>query len=428
VLTLFLTAFIMLMAIGLPIALVLGGSSMAYVLLKDGLSPTIIIQTTFAGLSSFPLLAIPLFILAGNLMKEGGITADLVRFSRLLMGHIRGGLGLAMILASALFAAITGSAVATAVAIGSILLPAMSSAGYDDDISAALTATASCMGPIIPPSIPFIIYGVIANVSIASLFIAGIIPGILLGLALMVYVIWISRQRGYPQEERANLREMLTGTIRALPALALPVIIIGGIFGGVFTPTEAAGIAVVYAMAAGFFFYGRLRISRLPGIFLIAGVESAVIMLLIGLSEPFAWIVAVEQLPTRIMEVIINVSSSPWVFLILINIFLLIIGIPLETAPALTILTPVLAPVAAKMGIDPVHFGIIVCFNLVLGLITPPVGAVLFSICSISGLSLEKLSRAIWVPFLIGVGILMLVTFIPALSTFLPQLFATSSP
>ena len=415
------------MAIGLPIALVLGGASLAYVLLKDGLSPTIIIQTTFAGLSSFPLLAIPLFILAGNLMKEGGITADLVRFSRLLMGHIRGGLGLAMILASALFAAITGSAVATAVAIGSLLLPAMSSAGYDDEVSAALTATAACMGPIIPPSIPFIIYGVIANVSIASLFLAGIVPGILLGLALMVYAVWIARKRGYPREEQASLPAILKGTVRALPALTLPVIIIGGILGGVFTPTEAAGIAVAYALVAGFCFYGRLRISRLPGIFLTAGVESAVVMLLIGLSEPFAWIVAAEQLPVRIMEAIVNVSSSPWVFLILVNILLLLIGIPLETAPALTILMPVIAPVAAKMGIDPVHFGVVVCFNLVLGLITPPVGAVLFSICSISGLSLERLSRGIWVPFLIAVGVLMLVTFIPALSTFLPQLFANGT-
>jgi len=422
-LTLFLTSFLALMAIGLPIALVLGGASLAYVLLKDGLSPTIIIQTTFAGLSSFPLLAIPLFILAGNLMKEGGITADLVRFSRLLMGHIRGGLGLAMILASALFAAITGSAVATAVAIGSLLLPAMSSAGYDDEVSAALTATAACMGPIIPPSIPFIIYGVIANVSIASLFLAGIFPGILLGLALMAYMVWIARKRGYPREEQASLRSILKGTVRALP-----IIIIGGILGGVFTPTEAAGIAVAYAVVAGFFFYGRLRLFKLPGIFLTAGIESAAVMLLIGLSEPFAWIVAAEQLPTRIMEVIVNVSSSPWVFLILVNILLLLIGIPLETAPALTILTPVIAPVAAKMGIDPVHFGVVVCFNLVLGLITPPVGAVLFSICSISGLSLERLSRGIWVPFLIAVGVLMLVTFIPALSTFLPQLFAKASP
>jgi C4-dicarboxylate transporter DctM subunit len=427
-LTLFLTSFMVLMAIGLPIALVLGGASLTYVLLKEGLSPTIIIQTTFAGLSSFPLLAIPLFILAGNLMKEGGITGDLVRFARLLMGHIRGGLGLAMILASALFAAITGSAVATAVAIGALLLPAMSSAGYDDDVSASLTATAACMGPIIPPSIPFIIYGVIANVSIASLFLAGIVPGILLGLALMAYMVWIARKRGYPREERASLRAIFMGTVRALPALALPVVIIGGILGGVFTPTEAAGIAVAYALIAGFFFYGRLHISKLPGIFLVAGIESAVVMLLIGLSEPFAWIVAAEQLPTRIMEVIVNVSSSPLVFLILVNIILLLIGIPLETAPALTILTPVLAPVAAKMGIDPVHFGVVVCFNLVLGLITPPVGAVLFSICSISGLSLERLSRGIWIPFLIALGVLMLVTFIPALSTFLPQLFARTTP
>ncbi len=427
-LTLFLTSFAALLAVGVPIALVLGGASLTYVLLKDGLSPTIVIQTAFAGLSSFPLLAIPLFILAGNLMKEGGITADLVRFARLLLGHIRGGLGLAMILASAMFAAITGSAVATAVAIGALLLPAMTAAGYDEEVSAALTATAACMGPVIPPSIPFIIYGVIANVSIASLFLAGIIPGMLLGMALMLYAMWIAYDRGYPREERARLPAIRQGTVRAIPALILPVIIIGGILGGVFTPTEAAGIAVVYALAAGFLFYRRLRLSQLPGIFLAAGVESAVVMLLIGLSEPFAWIVAAEQLPLRIMEAIVHVSTSPWIFLLLVNVLLLIIGIPLETAPALTILTPVIAPMAHKMGIDPVHFGVIVCFNLVLGLITPPVGAVLFSIGSISGLSLERLSRGIWVPFLLAVGVLLLVTFIPALSTFLPQLFIKPGP
>jgi len=427
-LTLFLITFAALLAVGVPIALVLGGASLAYVLLQDGLSPTIVIQTAFAGLSSFPLLAIPLFILAGNLMKEGGITADLVRFARLLLGHIRGGLGLAMILASAMFAAITGSAVATAVAVGALLLPAMTAAGYDEEVSAALTATASCMGPVIPPSIPFIIYGVLANVSIASLFLAGIVPGLLLGLALMLYTLWLAHNRAYPREERAALPVVLAGTVRALPALILPAIIIGGILGGIFTPTEAAGIAVVYALGAGFLFYRRLRLSQLPGILLAAGVESAVVMMLIGLSEPFAWIVAAEQLPVRIMEGIVNVSSSPGMFLLLVNVLLLIIGIPLETAPALTILTPVIAPMAHKLGIDPVHFGVVVCFNLVLGLITPPVGAVLFAIGSISGLSLERLSRGIWVPFLIAVGVLLLITFVPALSTFLPQLFIKPAP
>jgi C4-dicarboxylate transporter DctM subunit len=425
VLTLFLLVFVGLLALGVPVSVALGGSAMAYIIADGGLSLTLLVQTTFAGMASFPLLAVPLFMLAGNLMNEGGITGDLVRFARLSMGHISGGLGLATIMATAIFAAISGSAVATAVAIGAVMIPAMRSAGYEDEVSAAVTATASCMGPIIPPSIPFILYGVIANVSIGALFLAGVIPGLLLGLVLMGYMVMIARRRGYPREQKASGREIIIGGIRALPALLMPIIIMGGILGGIFTPTEAAGIAVVYAFAVGMFFYRRLRLSRLPAILLASGVETAVVMLLLGLSEPFAWVVAVEQIPLRIMDVMTQISTSPWVFLLLVNLALLLIGIPLETAPALTIVTPVLAPMAVKMGIDPIHLGVVVCFNLVLGLITPPVGAVLFSICGISGISLERLSRGIWIPFLLATGVLLVVTFVPALSTWLPSVLLT---
>ena len=418
----FLISFIVLMAVGIPVALAMGGSALIYAFLSGDISPTLLIQTTFAGMTSFPLLAIPLFILAGNLMNEGGITDDLVNFSRQLVGHIRGGLGLTTIVACAIFASISGSAVATAVAIGTVMLPAMRRAGYDNGVSAAMTATASCMGPIIPPSIPFIIYGVIAQVSIGALFIAGIIPGLLLGACLMVYMAAVASRDGYPREPRAPFLDLLKGAFRALPSLAMPVIIIGGIWGGVFTPTEAAGIAVVYACIAGFLIYRRLRLDRMYPLLLKSGVEAAVVMLLLGLSEPFAWIVAVEQLPLKIMEAFAGFSSSPYVFLLFANIFLLLIGIPLETAPALTIVTPVLVPLAAKFGIDPIHFGVIVCFNLVLGLITPPVGGVLFSICGITGLSLERLSRSIWIPFLIAMGVLMIVTYVPILSTYLPRI------
>lgn len=420
-LALFLIAFLAFMIIGVPIAISMGASAFFYTLLQGGLSPTLIVQTTFAGMASFPLLAIPLFILAGNLMNEGGITDDLVRFTRLLIGHISGGLGMATILACAIFASLSGSAVATAVAIGTVMLPAMKKAGYDEDLAAAMTATASCMGPIIPPSIPFIIYGVIAQVSIGALFMAGVFPGLLLGGALMIYMMIAARRRGYLPEERATAGELLSGTVRALPSLFMPVIIIGGIWGGVFTPTEAAGIAVVYAFVIGLLFYRRLRLSSLYRIFLASGMESAVVMLLLGLSDPFTWIVAAEQVPARMINFITEFSTSPYLFLIIVNIILLLIGIPLETAPALAIVAPVLAPMAEKMGIDPVHFGVIVCFNLVLGLITPPVGGVLFSICGITGLSLEKLSRGIWIPFIIAVGALLIVTFVPALSTFLPR-------
>lgn len=419
-LALFLLAFLVFMTIGVPIAISMGASALFYTMLHGGLSPTMIVQTTFAGMASFPLLAIPLFILAGNLMNEGGITDDLVRFARLLIGHISGGLGLATILACAIFSSLSGSAVATAVAIGTVMLPAMKKAGYDEELAAAMTATASCMGPVIPPSIPFIIYGVIAQVSIGALFMAGIFPGLLLGAALMIYMMIAARRRGYRAEERATAGQLLTGTLRALPSLVMPVIIIGGIWGGVFTPTEAAGIAVVYAFAVGMLLYRRLRLSSLYRLLLASGMESAVVMLLLGLSEPFTWIVAAEQLPVRMVSLISEFSASPYLFLVIVNITLLVVGIPLETAPALAIVAPVLAPMAEKMGIDPVHFGVIVCFNLVLGLVTPPVGGVLFSICGISGISLEKLSRGIWIPFMIAVGVLLLVTFVPALCTFLP--------
>ncbi len=421
-LALFGISFVVLLALGIPIAIGLGGSAMVYVLTQEDLSLTMLIQTTFGGMSSFPLLAIPLFMLAGNLMNEGGLTKDLVRFARLVMGHINGGLGLATILASAIFAAISGSAVATAVAIGMVMIPAMREAGYDEEVGAALTATASCMGPIIPPSIPFIMYGVIANVSIGALFLGGVIPGLLLATFLMMYMYFLAKKRGYPQEAKASLREVLAGAWQALPALMMPVIIMGGILGGAFTPTEAAGVVVAYALLVGGLFYRRIHWRRLPDILLVAGLESAMVMLLLGLSEPFSCIIASEQIPQLLIAAIGHISTSPFVVLFLINILLILVGIPLETAPAITIVTPVIAPIAAQLGIDPVHLGIVVCFNLVLGLITPPVGAVLFTICSISNMSLAKLSKGIWPPFFISLFVLALITYIPSLTTYLPHL------
>jgi len=419
----FLAAFVVLLSLGIPIAIGLCGSALAYILMSpEDISLTILTQTTFAGMASFPLLAIPLFMLAGNLMNEGGLTQDLVRFARLLLGHISGGLGLATILASAIFAAISGAAVATAVAIGMVMIPAMRQAGYEEDVSAAVTATASCVGPIIPPSIPFIVYGVIANVSIGALFLGGVVPGALLGFGLMIYMWYVARKRHYPVEKRASLKDVVVGAWKALPALLMPVIIMGGILGGAFTPTEAAGVVTVYAFLVGMFFYRRLKWRRIPDVLLNAGLESAMIMLLLGLSEPFSWVVAVEQLPQMMIEVIRQISESPWVVLALVNLVLLIIGIPLETAPALVIVAPVLAPMATQLHIDPVHMGVVVCFNLVLGLVTPPVGAVLFAVCGITNISLEKLSKAIWAPFLIAIVVLILITYIPTLSTFLPKL------
>ncbi|MHC1761152.1 MAG: TRAP transporter large permease [Negativicutes bacterium] len=421
-LTAFVASFVILLALGIPIAIGLGGSAMVYVLLQEDLSLTMLTQTTFAGMAAFPLLAIPLFILAGNFMNEGGLTRDLVRFARLLMGHISGGLGLATILASAIFAAISGSAVATAVAIGMVMIPAMKEAQYDEEVGAGVTAVAACMGPIIPPSIPFILYGVIANVSIGALFLGGVIPGLLLGAGLMIYMYYVAKKRHYPLEKKASLQEILKGAWIALPALFMPIIIMGGILGGAFTPTEAAGVVAAYALIVGGVFYRKIKLRRIPDILLNSSVESAMVMLLLGLSEPFAWIIAAEQLPQLIIEAIGQISTSPTVVLLLINLLLILVGIPLETAPAITIVTPVIAPMAGQLGIDPVHLGIVVCFNLVLGLVTPPVGGVLFSICSISGLNMERLCKGVWIPFFIGMAVLALITYIPALTTFLPKL------
>lgn len=415
-------SFLTLLAISAPILVGLGGSSLVYALISGNIPLAMLVQTTFGGLTSFPLLAIPLFMLAGNLMNAGGITPDLVGFARLLMGHIRGGLGLATILACAIFSAISGAAVATAVAIGVVMIPAMKKAGYDEDVSAAVTSVASCMGPIIPPSIPFIIYGVSAGVSIGALFLGGVLPGILLGLGLMVYMYLVASKKDYPKDQRKPFKEILTAGWKALPALFMPLIIMGGILTGAFTPTEAAGVAVVYALLVGFCVYRRLRIKDLPDILLKSGLESGMVMLLIAMSEPFAWIVAADQIPQLLLEWMSGLTTSPYMILLLVNVFLLILGIPIETAPALVIVTPVLAPIAAAVGIDQVHMGIIICLNLVLGLVTPPVGAVLFAVCGVANVSMDTLSKAIWPPFLVSLVILGIVTYVPWLSTFLPRL------
>ncbi len=417
----FVGTFIGLLCVSAPIVVALGGCALAYALLSGNMPLTTLVQTTFGGLATFPLLAIPLFMLAGNLMNEGGITPDLVRFARLMLGHIRGGLGHATILACAIFAAISGAAVATAVAIGVVMIPAMKKAGYDEDVAAALTCTASCMGPIIPPSIPFIIYGVTANVSIAGLFLGGVLPGLVLGTALMAYMYVVAVKRNYPTDPKTPVRELLVAAYRALPALFMPVLIMGGILSGIFTPTEAAGVTVVYAALVGAFVYRKLTFKNLPKVLLNAGLESGMVMLLIAMSEPFAWIVAVDQIPQLLIEWISALTTSPYLILLMVNIFLLLLGIPMETAPALVIVTPVLAPIAVTLGIDPVHMGIVICLNLVLGLITPPVGAVLFAVCGVGNISLDKLGKAVWAPFFVSLVVLVIVTYVPWLSTFLPK-------
>ncbi len=421
--TFFLMTFVVLLCLGTPIALVLSGSALAYFLVAGASSPAVLVQTVFSGLQVYPLLAVPLFILAGNLMAESGMLQDLINFSRKLVGHMSGGLGLVTMVTVTFFGAICGAAVAAAVAIGGIMLPAMKQAGYDEGYAAGLVAVGSLTNPLIPPSVAMIQYAVIANLSIASLFVAGIIPGCVLGLSLGLYAYVVAKRRGYPVADRGpTFKEFIVTTVKASPALMMPVLVFGGIVLGWYTPTEAAGISVLYAVVVGVAIYKGLKLSKMPKLLLQAAMESSVVMLLLGMSEPASWIVAVERIPEVIINLVATVNADPWVILLFINIALLLIGIPLETAPAIAILAPVLAPLAGPLGIDPIQLALVVIFNLIIGLVTPPVGGVLFAVCAVGNIRLEKISKAVVIPFFIAVLVLFMMTYIPAMTLYLPHL------
>jgi len=372
------------------------------------------------------LLAVPFFVLAGALMNAGGITRRLVNFANLLVGHVRSGLALVNVVASMFFAGVTGAAVADTSAIGSVLIPAMKDEGYDLDFSAAITAASSTMGPIIPPSIPMIIYGVSAEQSIGALFLAGIIPGLLIGLSLMAVASFSNRHphsRAKTRKEAANWRSILLGIKDALLALFMPAFILGGILAGIFTPTEAAAVSVLYAFFVGRFIYNELGYRQLPALMQESLVVTAVIMFIIANAAIFGWLVAALQLPQKIITLLTAGISSPWAILILINLFLLVVGTFMETTASLIILTPVLLPLAKQIGLDPIHFGAIMVLNLVIGLTTPPLGVCLFISSGIAGISLERISRAM-LPFLLAaIVVLLLVTYIPSLSMWIPQLY-----
>lgn len=415
-------SFITFLALGIPIAFVLGLTSFVG-LLYSGETPLLLIpKQMFSGTDSFPLLAVPFFILAGNLMNVGGITKRLIHFCNILLGHIRGGLALVNVVASMFFAGITGAAVADTSALGSILIPAMTREKYDRDFSAAVTAASSTVGPIIPPSIPMVILGTVGELSIGALFLAGVIPGILLGLSLLVVAYVISVKRDYPKENMKSLKEFFFGLKDALFALLMPAIIMGGIMGGIFTPTEAAVVAVVYAFLVSFLIYREIRWKDLPKVLIDSVVTTSIIMFVIANSAIFGWILANHQVPQSVAQIFLSISTNKWVLLLLINIFLLFVGTFMETTASLIILTPTLLPLAVKVGIDPIHFGLVMVLNLVIGLITPPLGVCLFIACSIAKITLEQIVKAI-LPFLIvAIGVLFTITYIPELVLWLPRM------
>ncbi|EON75263.1 TRAP-type C4-dicarboxylate transport system, large permease component [Lunatimonas lonarensis] len=414
--------FLLLLVLGVPIAFTLGISAFVYILFSD-LPLMVIPQKMYAGLDVFVLLSIPGFILAGNLMNASGITDRIIRFCNALLGHVRGGLGLANVGASMLFGGISGTAIADTASIGSVMIPAMKKEGYDTAFSCAVTASSSTIGPVIPPSLPMIIAATLTGLSVGKLFVAGMLPGIVLGLGFMVVTYLLSVKRKYPKNSRMPMGQIAKSFFQAFWAIMMTLVILFGIIGGVFTPTEASIVAVIYAMAVGLFVYGELRIRAIPKIMLESAKTTAALMVLVGFANLFAWIMTVEELPRLIADTLLDLTDNKFILLLLINLLLLFVGAFMETIAALLILFPVLLGVAVQVGVDPVQFGVVMVFNLVIGLTTPPVGVCLFVASSIGQISLEKIAQA-GLPFLlVSLIVLLLVTYIPAFSLWLPGLF-----
>lgn len=422
ILTLF-GGFALFLVFNLPIALSLGLSAVVALKAQGDVPLLGAVQLMFTATDSFPLMAVPFFMLAGGLMNCGGISERLVRFALSLVGFIRGGLAMVAVLASMFFAGVSGSAAADTAAVGTVLIPSMRKKGYHIEFAAALQAAAGSIGVIIPPSIPMVLVGVIGGISIGGLFLGGFIPGVIIGLTLMAIAYLYAKKRGYPQERRATLLEALRAFKEAILALLMPLIIVGGILGGFFTPTESAAVAVIYALIVGLFVYRELKWSDLPRILVDAAVSTAVVMFVIACASIFGWVLARERIPQEIAAYILNFSRDPRVIFLLINILLLIVGCFLETAAALIILIPVLLPVISQVGIDPLHFGVVAVVNLAIGMLTPPVGICLYVSSGIAGIPMERISRAI-VPFVaVMVVDLFLITYFPSLVMVLPRLF-----
>jgi len=411
------------LAIGVPVAFALGLATAATLILAESYPLMVLLKETFTGIDSFPLMAVPFFILAAELMSGGSLTEVLLRFAGQFVGHKRGGLGYTNVVSLTFFSGISGSALADAAGPGSMLIKMMDKAGYDRSYAAALTASTAIVGPIIPPSIIMIIYALQdETVSVGTLFAAGILPGILIAVAMCAVNFWVSKKRNYKGDGKLPpLREILVTTWKALPAILLPVVILGGMRAGWFTPTEASVVAVFYALLCGKFVYRTLEWKALPNILERSALLSASVLIIIGLSASFAWVLTIEGIPQQMAEWLIGMNLSPWMFLIIVNVFLLLFGIFIEPLPGVMVLAPILAPVAMKLGVDPVHFAMIVIFNLTLGMITPPVGGLLFVTCNVSKVPMSKLVREL-VPFLWAHGVvLVILTFVPALSTWLPR-------
>jgi len=416
--------FLTLLIIGVPIGFTIGIAGLVGLFLMGaGVSMFSMAPLQyFSGLDMFTLMAMPFFILAGEIMNKTGITHRLVKFANILVGHWRGGLAHANIIASIFFAGMTGAAVSDTAAIGTMLIPAMEEDGYDLDFSAAVTASSSIIGPTIPPSNMMVIYGSLMNVSIAGLFAAGFLPGLVLAGLLMIISAIISIRRGYGKSDKTTFKEKLLGFKNAIIPLLMPIIILGGILTGVFTPTEAAAVAVAYALFIGFFVLKSLQIDHIPEMLQKTAKVTGVVFLIIGTASILSWVLAINQIPERIADFLLTTTGNPNVALLLIILLMLVVGMFMDIAAALIILGPILHPIAVSLGVAPIHFGIIMVLSLNIALMTPPVGACLFVACSITKLKLSEISKAILPFIVVEIIALFVVAFVPQISTFLPSL------
>jgi C4-dicarboxylate transporter DctM subunit len=409
--------------LGVPIAVSMGlTATLAFLFLGEGFVLPMVAQRMYSATTAFTLLAIPFFILAGNLMNTGGITRRVFRFALALVGHFRGGLGHVNVVGSMIFSGMSGAAVADAAGLGLVEMEAMVKSGYSPRFSAAITAASSTIGPVVPPSIPFVIYGSITGVSVGKLFLAGCLPGVLMGLSMMAAVYLVSRRRGYPKEKKASLGILMSSGREASLALGTPLIIIGGILGGIFTPTEAAVVASIYALFLGLVVYKELTLQDLPRILWETLVHTIRVMFIIAAAGFFGWFMIHQRIPEQVIMGLTALTAIRWVLLLIIIFILLVLGCFLEGIAVLVITIPVFMPLVERYAIDPVQFGVIMILCSMLGLLTPPVGMSLYAVSSISGVPIGTLTREIW-PYLLGIfAVLLLMAFLPHVSLWLPNL------
>jgi tripartite ATP-independent transporter DctM subunit len=417
-----------LIMLGLPIAVSMGLTAVFFfVALGETEVLTMVPARMYSSTTSFTLLAIPFFILTGNLMNTGGITHRLFRFAQNLVGHLKGGLGHVVVVSAMIFAGMTGAAVAEAAALGTVELEGMTKRGFDRKFSAAILASASTIGPVIPPSIPFVIYGSITGTSVGRLFLGGFVPGFLMGIALMIIVYVVSTQRGYPKERKATFQELMASTLGALSAIATPIIIIGGMVSGIFTPTEAAVAATVYALILTMFIYKEVKLKDLPRILWETLETSVRVLFIISAAGIFGWLLIHQRVPETVIKALMSLSKNPWVILLVINIILLILGCFMEGICIMLLTIPVFMPMITQLGIDPVHFGVMMTLNLMVGLLTPPVGMVLYTISSIGKIPVWELAHELRWHMVALVVVLFLVTYVPGFVTWVPNLLMGSA-